>query len=206
MKKIFKQISILAALTIMLQMVFPLYSSASETDTEEYVSQDDSINNDFQLNLDNQEFMLKDEESKLEEINADEENEVQTYIIHQIFIRQYVKNAIKDKMGDKIEQRIGKEVADRVIPEMQDEAEKLVKKHGISDFVGPKNSNGTIKQGEHIFSIYDKNGSEIMRGHVNINSPNRTTSTWHWHKSDDNFKYHHGQIQINHNSLPSWGD
>lgn len=108
-------------------------------------------------------------------------------------------------MGDKIKKEIGDEVKDKVQDKWIAAAEKEINKHGYSKFVGPEGSGANgIRQGEHVFEIYGKNGNYIMRGHVGLEQ-NKAVTNWHYHLKYDNFVDHHEQILLRHRSLPNWG-
>lgn len=122
-----------------------------------------------------------------------------------ILIRTYIKKALKDKMGDRIEKQIGDKVKNEVEDKWVAAAEKEINKHGYSKLVGPQGTGANgIKQGEHVFSIYGQNGTEIMRAHVG-RELNGAATNWHYHLKYDNFIYHHEQLILRHNTLPAWG-
>ncbi|WCH45785.1 YpjP family protein [Lysinibacillus sp. OF-1] len=122
-----------------------------------------------------------------------------------VLIRVLIKDALKKKMGDKIKKEIGKEVKDQIEDKWIAAAEKEIGQHGYSKFVGPEGSGANgIRQGDHVFEIYGKNGNPIMRGHVGLEQ-NKTVTNWHYHLKYDGFEYHHEQTLLRHNSLPAWG-
>ncbi|GED62731.1 YpjP family protein [Lysinibacillus fusiformis] len=122
-----------------------------------------------------------------------------------VLIRVLIKDALKKKMGDKIKKEIGDEVKDKVQDKWIAAAEKEIDKHGYSKFVGPEGSGANgIRQGEHVFEIYGKNGNSIIRGHVGLEQ-NKAVTNWHYHLKYDNFVDHHEQILLRHRSLPNWG-
>ena len=237
MKKMFKNISILLVLTLLIQIVLPLSSLASSNDELEIIKQETKVTDeDIQLGLliisDNSSFFLENADlSELESYGIEDQNiallkyyynmgnTTQSFNFPQLetraeiaiqprygsLIRVLVKGAIKKKQGPRIEKQIGKEVDDKVVKQMQDEAENLVGKYGYTKFVGPEGvgANG-IRQGEHIFEIYGSKNQIIMQGHVQLNQ-SRNLTTWHWHKINGIPDWHYGQTQIKHNSLPNWG-
>lgn len=127
----------------------------------------------------------------------------QPAIIH-VLVRALVDTAVKKKMGKETSKRIGAEVEKKVIPQMQDAAEQATKKYTFKDSKGPESSGAAngINQGEHILSLQD-NAGDFIRFHVNLEE-NGTKSIWHWHLRD-NWNWHHGQIELNHSTLPKWG-
>ncbi|MEK5530633.1 YpjP family protein [Viridibacillus sp. FSL R5-0468] len=241
MKKIFKKISILLVLALLVQVTLPFASLANSNDEIETFKQEtNSTDKDIQLGLkiisDNRDMLLEDVDHEILDsygienqdiallkyyfnnssstgFNDDVQIETRDAIsiephlgaVVVSTVRALVAKSVKKKMGKKIEKQIGKEVESKVVTRMQDEAEKQVKKYGYSKFIGPEGSGANgIRQGEHIFEIIGDGGFPIMRGHVNLEESN-TLSIWHWHKKQDDFEYHHGQIRIKSNSLPKWG-
>jgi len=208
MKKFFKHFSSLLVLTLLIQLVLPISNLAYATDKDEPIYQENLHTTDLQYTLEDDESQIENDESLLDNDYSSIENSIEPPKARLVtfFLRAYVKAAIEEKMGEEIEKRIGDQVKQKVVPQMQDAAEKAAKDYGYTDFVGAKKSGSTVNQGEHIFEVLGPNGNPVLKGHVNIN-PSRNTTTWHWHTKADNFEWHHGQIQLNHNSLPKkWGN
>lgn len=99
----------------------------------------------------------------------------------------------------------------RIEPELWAEVEALHEQYGGDfDYDGPesKNARNGIIQGEKVFDIIDKRtGKDLLRFHMKRVDRGKSID-FHWHKKDDNFKWHHGQTQITRkNQFPEhWGE
>ncbi|RAT96796.1 YpjP family protein [Brevibacillus sp. Leaf182] len=138
------------------------------------------------------------------------EDKVQATILP-ILLRLALKEAVKKKMGKKIKRMAYDEFEERIEPEIWAEVEALHEQYnGDIDYEGPEDKgeiNG-INQGEKVFNIINKrNKKHLLRFHMNRVDNGRSID-FHWHKKDDNFEWHHGQIKIkSKNQFPEhWGE
>ncbi|MED1948007.1 MULTISPECIES: YpjP family protein [Brevibacillus] len=138
------------------------------------------------------------------------EEKVQATILP-ILLRFALKEAVKKKMGKKIQRMAYDEFEERIEPELWAEVEALHEQYsGDIDYDGPesKNARNGIIQGEKVFDIIDKRtGKDLLRFHMKRVDRGKSID-FHWHKKDDNFKWHHGQTQITRkNQFPEhWGE
>ncbi|MGF9820083.1 YpjP family protein [Brevibacillus agri] len=138
------------------------------------------------------------------------EEKVQPMVIA-IILRFALKEAVKKKMGNKIRKMAYDEFEERVEEEIWSEVEALHKQYnGDIDYEGPESSSARngINQGEKVFNIFNKKTKkDLLRFHVRKRDNDRSIE-FHWHKSDDNFEWHHGQIKITRNNqFPKyWGE
>ncbi|CAI8886281.1 YpjP-like protein [Brevibacillus sp. IT-7CA2] len=138
------------------------------------------------------------------------EEKVQATILP-ILLRLALKEAVKKKMGKKIQRMAYDEFEERIEPELWAEVEALHEQYGGDiDYDGPesKNARNSIIQGEKVFDIIDKRtGKDLLRFHMKRVDRGKSID-FHWHKKDDNFKWHHGQTQITRkNQFPEhWGE
>lgn len=122
-----------------------------------------------------------------------------------------LKGFVKSKFGKKIMREIWDEFEDRVWDEISNAAEAVFDEHnGRIDYSGPENSNGRIKQGEEVFTLYDKRGRDIFRFDIRKRELwGETHLDFHYHKktnSDPNMKEHYEIYTITRKgSLPKWG-
>lgn len=228
MNKLIKRLSILLIFTLIIQTLLPISSLASQNTLDTQLENWNITRSDFENGVEfisyNQEVFLEfADEKTLKSYNISDENTALLYyylnegfstesevnttfitnneivaqpaIIH-VLVRALVDTAVKKKMGKEISKRIGAEVEKKVIPQMQDAAEQATKKHTFKDSKGPESSGAAngINQGKHILSLQD-NAGDFIRFHVNLKE-NGTKSIWNWH---------HGQIELNHSTLPKWG-
>lgn len=144
-----------------------------------------------------------------ESIIENEEKDQPMFIA--IILRLALKQAVKKKMGNKIRKIAYDEFKDRVEEEIWSEVESLHEHYnGDIDYEGPESSSARngINQGEKVFNIFDKKTKrDLLRFHVKKRDNDRSIE-FHWHKSDDNFEWHHGQIKITRNNqFPKyWGE
>lgn len=228
MNKLIKRLSILVIFTLIIQNLLPISSLASQNTLDTQLENWNITRSDFENDVEfisyNQEVFLEfADEKTLKSYNISDENTALLYyylnegfstesevnttfitnneivaqpaIIH-VLVRALVDTAVKKKMGKEISKRIGAEVEKKVIPQMQDAAEQATKKYTFKDSKGPESSGAAngINQGKHILSLQD-NAGDFIRFHVNLEE-NGTKSIWNWH---------HGQIELNHSTLPKWG-
>ncbi|WP_429842670.1 YpjP family protein [Brevibacillus sp. FIR094] len=138
------------------------------------------------------------------------EEKVQATILP-ILLRIALKEAVKKKMGKKIKRMAYDEFEERIEPEIWAEVEALHEQYGGDiDYDGPesKNARNGIIQGEKVFDIKNKRtGKDLLRFHMK-RVDEGTSIDFHWHKRDDNFKWHHGQTKITRkNQFPEhWGE
>ncbi|MFS0557004.1 YpjP family protein [Brevibacillus sp. 179-C9.3 HS] len=138
------------------------------------------------------------------------EEKVQATILP-ILLRFALKEAVKKKMGKKIQRMAYDEFEERIESEIWAEVEALHQQYdGDIDYEGPesKNARNGINQGEKVFNIINKrNNKDLLRFHMKRVDDGRSID-FHWHKRDDNFKWHHGQTQITRNNqFPDhWGE
>ncbi|BAH42177.1 hypothetical protein BBR47_12000 [Brevibacillus brevis NBRC 100599] len=128
-----------------------------------------------------------------------------------ILLRFALKEAVKKKMGKRIQRMAYDEFEERIESEIWAEVEALHEQYdGDIDYDGPEDKgeiNG-INQGEKVFNIINKrNKKHLLRFHMN-RVDNGKSIDFHWHKKDDNFEWHHGQIKITRkNQFPEhWGE
>lgn len=98
MKKIFKQISTLLVLILLIQLVFPLSSLANTTDKNETIYQGNPNTNDLQYKLENQELLLENNNQEL----ITEDTLILQPQIWSFLLRVLIKDAIEEKMGKEI--------------------------------------------------------------------------------------------------------
>lgn len=98
MKKIFKQISALLVLTLLIQLVFPLSSLANTTDKNDTIYQENPNTNDLQYKLENHELLLENNNQEL----ITEDTLILQPQIWSFLLRVLIKDAIEEKMRKEI--------------------------------------------------------------------------------------------------------
>ncbi|PSK14392.1 hypothetical protein C7R94_21865 [Brevibacillus sp. NRRL NRS-603] len=122
-----------------------------------------------------------------------------------------LKGFVKSKFGKKIMREIWDEFEDRVWDEISNAAEAVYdERNGKIDYSGPENSNGRIKQGEEVFTLYDDRGRDIFRFDIRKRElRGKTHLDFHYHKktdSDPDMEEHYEIYTITRNgTLPKWG-
>ncbi|NQF16056.1 hypothetical protein HPY31_19345 [Brevibacillus sp. HB1.3] len=138
------------------------------------------------------------------------EEKVQPTILP-ILLRFALKEAVKKKMGKRIQRMAYDEFEERIESEIWAEVEALHEQYdGDIDYDGPesKSARNGIIQGEKVFDIINKRtGKDLLRFHMKRVDEGLSID-FHWHKRDDNFKWHHGQTKITRkNQFPEhWGE